>query len=291
MAVFGDTLRQARAHKGVTLKEAEQATRLSRHHLLALEEEKFDELPALIYQRGFVRNYATYLDLDPNKLLSMFETARGGGPDDAPLVTPSPTPEVPSHWAPNFAIIAFLVVMSAVVFAWMYSVYFAPDGQAVAPTELVPTVTPVSIDTIFMPTTTPVPPTATTTATSEPTLEPTIVVQSNDSTVSAGPADATDTSGGIDQSSDVQDFTPVPAATEAQSGAYTFTFYAAGDLESLQIVADGAQVWDAPLVQGDATGYISANSFQIYVSNPDALEIVKKGGDSFSMGDQYFELP
>src|SRR3954454_22480592 len=139
MAVFGDTLRQARAHKGVTLKEAEQATRLSRHHLLALEEEKFDELPALIYQRGFVRNYATYLDLDPNKLLSMFESARGGSPDDSPLVVPSPTPEVPSHWAPNFAIIAFLVVMSAVVFAWMYSVYFAADSPDGTPTELVPT--------------------------------------------------------------------------------------------------------------------------------------------------------
>jgi uncharacterized protein len=41
--------------------------------------------------------------------------------------------EVPSHWAPNFAIIAFMVIMSAVIFAWMYSAYFAPPDNS-APT-------------------------------------------------------------------------------------------------------------------------------------------------------------
>ena len=74
MGVFGDTLRQARAHKGVTLREAEVATRINRHWLLALEEEHFDQLPALIYQRGIVRNYATYLNLDPAKLLRCSRT-------------------------------------------------------------------------------------------------------------------------------------------------------------------------------------------------------------------------
>ena len=64
MSMFGETLRQARAHKRVTVKEAEQATRISRLYLSALEEENFEALPPLIYQRGIVRNYATYLDLD-----------------------------------------------------------------------------------------------------------------------------------------------------------------------------------------------------------------------------------
>ena len=41
MGVFGDTLKQARVSKGVTLREAEQATRINRHHLSALEDEDF----------------------------------------------------------------------------------------------------------------------------------------------------------------------------------------------------------------------------------------------------------
>jgi cytoskeletal protein RodZ len=286
MAVFGDTLRQARAHKGVTLKEAEQATRISRHHLLALEEEQFDELPPLIYQRGIVRNYATYLSLDPNKLLSMFETARGGSADEPPLVAPTAPLDMPSHWAPNFAIIAFLVVMSAVVFAWMYSAYFAPDGPTSTPTELIPTVTAVEGDTIYLPSATAVPPTPTATpeptATPSPTEEP--VVTEDQSTADSGTADT-------DTLDDVEDATATSEPTEATSGALTFNFVATGYLDSLQIVADGSVVVDGPLEAGGSTDYLSADVFQVYVSDPSSLEIVRENGDSFTMGDTYFELP
>jgi len=152
MAVFGDTLRQARAHKGVSLREAEQKTRINRHHLLALEEERFHELPALIYQRGIVKNYGVYLDLDPNKLLKMFEDARGVDPNEREARIPERPPiDVPQHFSPNFAIIAFLVVMSAVVFAWMYSVYFAPAGATSTPIEVIPTVTPLKTESLFGP--------------------------------------------------------------------------------------------------------------------------------------------
>src|SRR5919112_3260795 len=100
MAGFGETLRQARAHKGVTLKEAEQATRINRHHLAALEEEDFGALPPLIYQRGIVRNYAVYLELDPSKLLGMFEEAQGmtSGGTTPGGVAPVPPIDMPSHW-------------------------------------------------------------------------------------------------------------------------------------------------------------------------------------------------
>lgn len=145
MAVFGDTLRQARAYKGVTLKEAEQATRINRHHLSALEDENFGVLPPLIYQRGIVRNYATYLDLDPGKLLGMFEEARGGGASTDLVAAVKPL-DMPNHWAPNFAIIAFMVVMSAIVFAWVYSAIGGEEGAASTEPAVFPTVTPLAPD-------------------------------------------------------------------------------------------------------------------------------------------------
>jgi cytoskeletal protein RodZ len=283
MAVFGDTLRQARAHKGVTLKEAEQATRMSRHHLLALEEEQFDDLPPLIYQRGIVRNYATYLNLDPNKLLSMFETARGGSPDEPPLVSPTQQMVIPSHWAPNFAIIAFLVVMSAVVFAWMYSAYFAPDEPTSTPTELIPTLTPPSdADEIFLPPSpTPVPPTPTPTPTEEPTIAPT-----NE------PIDESSAASGDDEQADESDVEePTQEPTEKPDGALTFDFRATDYLDSVTIVADGTEVFSGALGAGDSVGYLSADLFQVYVSDPSLLEIVRENGESFVMGDTYFELP
>jgi cytoskeleton protein RodZ len=292
MAVFGDTLRQARAHKGVTLKEAEQATRINRHHLLALEEEKFDELPPLIYQRGIVRNYANYLNLDPSRLLQMFETSRGVSPDDQPMVIQA-HPDVPTHWAPNFAVIAFLVVMSAVVFAWMYSAYFAPSDETTPPTEVIPTVTQVTTDTIFLPTSTSSP-TLTPSPTAEPTSEPTPepiedIVEPDQTEPSANEPDvvATDETEVLD---DVQE--PVQEAQTPESdGALTFNFRATNDLESVQIVADGSVVFDGYLASGESTGYVSADQFQVYVADPSSLEVVRENGDSFYMGDTYFELP
>lgn len=286
MAVFGDTLRQARAHKGVTLKEAEQRTKISRHHLLALEEEQFDDLPPLIYARGIVRNYATYLDLDPNKLLSMFEQARGGSADDAPLVVPTQPLEVPGHWAPNFAIIAFLVVMSAVVFAWMYSAYFAPAGATSTPTELIPTVTPVSDNTILLPTPspTPVPPTATPTPEPTEVIEPTEVVE--EATIVE--ADETDV---VNEDGVFEEPTATPEPTELADGRLTFNFEAIGYIEALEIVSDGSVVFSGPLDVGQSTGYLNADQFQVFVSDVTLLLIVRESGESFQMGDSYFELP
>src|SRR5699024_8459805 len=118
-----------RAHKGVTLREAEQATRINRHHLAALEDETFDALAPLIYQRGIVRNYASWLDLDPGKLITMFEEAHGISATGASSNVAAPPIDMPSHWVPNFAIIGFAVVLSAIIFAWGYSIYVTPGSD------------------------------------------------------------------------------------------------------------------------------------------------------------------
>ncbi len=127
MATFGETLRQARAHKNVTLREAEADTRINRHHLAALEDENFDALPPKIYSRGIVRKYADYLGLDAGKVLDMYREADGSAHDINP-VHHTPT-EMPRMWTPNFAIVAFGVVLSAIVFAWGYSIWLSPQAE------------------------------------------------------------------------------------------------------------------------------------------------------------------
>jgi len=135
MAGFGETLRQARAHKNVTLREAEADTRINRHYLAALEDEEFGALPPPIYSRGIVRKYADYLGLDAGKVLDMHRELTGTPRDANPIAT-APT-EMPRMWAPNFAILAFGVVLTAIVFAWAYSIWLSP-GQTL---DTVPTAT------------------------------------------------------------------------------------------------------------------------------------------------------
>lgn len=309
MAVFGDTLRQARAHKGVSLKEAEQKTRINRHHLLALEEERFHELPALIYQRGIVKNYGTYLELDPNKLLAMFEEARGIDPDETPTIHNRAPVEMPNHWSPNFAIIAFLVVMSAVVFAWTYSVYFAPASATSTPTEVIPTVTPLKADSMFVPSPLVIIPTATATAT--PTQEATATKEPTKKATAKATATATkaantaespnivSTSGNAsgnasadsgNSSSDAGNASSADVTDTPGPGEISIDFVATDDITSLTVIVDGNKVFDGPLVNGDATGYITGANFEVHVSDPNAL-VLYKDGKSFQMGDSVFSLP
>jgi cytoskeleton protein RodZ len=137
---FGRFLRQAREYKGVSVRDVERKTRIPRRHLIALENEEFDQLPPLIYARGIVRNYAQFLGIDPVDALARFEQSHGQNSGGFRVVPAIKTTEVPSHWAPNFAIIAFMVIMSAVIFAWMYSAYFAPpdNGAQVEQASLTP---------------------------------------------------------------------------------------------------------------------------------------------------------
>ena len=66
---IGDILRQSRVDRGVTLADVEQDIRINRVYIEALENARFEELPAPVYARGFMRSYARYLGLDPDEAL------------------------------------------------------------------------------------------------------------------------------------------------------------------------------------------------------------------------------
>jgi flagellar biosynthesis protein FlhG len=61
----GPLLRKVRESQGIELIEISSRTKISRSHLVALEEEVYDDLPAIVYVRGFVTELAKYLRLDP----------------------------------------------------------------------------------------------------------------------------------------------------------------------------------------------------------------------------------
>ena len=61
----GPLLRKVRESQGIEIAEISSRTKISKQHLLALEEESYDALPAIVYVRGFVTELAKYLRLDP----------------------------------------------------------------------------------------------------------------------------------------------------------------------------------------------------------------------------------
>ena len=69
MAGIGEALRSTREHRGLSIDQVAQDTRISPRFLEALEAEQFHELPAPVYVRGFLRSYANYLKMDAQPLL------------------------------------------------------------------------------------------------------------------------------------------------------------------------------------------------------------------------------
>jgi cytoskeleton protein RodZ len=74
----GSGLRQRREALGLTLADAERATRVRSRYLEALEEGRLDQLPpGSGYRRVFLRDYALFLGLDPGPLLATLIEERG----------------------------------------------------------------------------------------------------------------------------------------------------------------------------------------------------------------------
>jgi len=73
MDEFGSILRDAREMKGLTLAEVQEQIRINSQYLDALEQGNYYLLPTQVHVRGFLRNYARFLELDPEPLLERCE--------------------------------------------------------------------------------------------------------------------------------------------------------------------------------------------------------------------------
>jgi hypothetical protein len=93
---LGEMLQAARERKGVDLHRAERDTKIRLKHLAALESDDYAELPGNVYARGFLRNYALYLGLDPEEVLVRWrdeQDMRHKADQEAILAPPKPITE------------------------------------------------------------------------------------------------------------------------------------------------------------------------------------------------------
>lgn len=71
-APLGEVLFDARNAKKLSLKDVSNILRFSTKQIDALENNNFSSLPPAVITRGFIRNYARYLDIDAEPLLTSY---------------------------------------------------------------------------------------------------------------------------------------------------------------------------------------------------------------------------
>ena len=80
MQSIGERLEEARKKKGISLREAAEATKIRGDYLTQFENNRFDINLTEIYVRGFLRSYANYLKLSGDKILNDYASlGRGDG--------------------------------------------------------------------------------------------------------------------------------------------------------------------------------------------------------------------
>lgn len=75
MPDIGNSLREARIRRGLTIHDVEAVTKIRSKYLEALEENDFEVIPGPTYVKGFLRTYALFLKLDADFILAEYKSS------------------------------------------------------------------------------------------------------------------------------------------------------------------------------------------------------------------------
>jgi len=146
MPSIGDTLRELRLRQGLTLEKAAESIRINARFLEAMEAEEWDKLPGPFFARSFLRQYATYLGVDPSVVraeLARWEQAAEAAPAEpepaseritvAPIVLDAKARrEALRRWLGSVAALVLAVVVCGVLYALWQRAHTAPAREIAA---------------------------------------------------------------------------------------------------------------------------------------------------------------
>jgi len=118
----GAILKRCREYHDLSLEEAEEATKIGANYLKALEEDQVSQFSSLAYLKGFLRIYATYLGLNPDDMIRLYErlysASRGESVQSsgtAGVGDPPPRKKFPLQKLAMPAVILVLILITASV--------------------------------------------------------------------------------------------------------------------------------------------------------------------------------
>ncbi len=92
----GAMLREAREAMGLAVDSAAVSLKLASRQIIALENDEYEKLPARTFVRGFVRNYARLLHIDPDAVLAALPPEAHAESSPAAISVGRPTSAMPT---------------------------------------------------------------------------------------------------------------------------------------------------------------------------------------------------
>ncbi len=119
MITLGQTLKQARESRGITLNEVADITKISIRILRAIEDGDEAALPPKTFLRGFIYSYASYLKLDTEQILAQFHSEMGSTRPEEPISEITPQSSSPANVEPTTKLrsVAAAALVAAIIAA------------------------------------------------------------------------------------------------------------------------------------------------------------------------------
>ncbi len=76
MESIAEKLRTAREEKGYSLEQVARDTHIAKRYISAMESEDFSVFPGETYAIGFLKNYSSYLGLNPNEVVTLYRNIK-----------------------------------------------------------------------------------------------------------------------------------------------------------------------------------------------------------------------
>jgi transcriptional regulator with XRE-family HTH domain len=138
---FGAWLRRQREVREISLREIADMSKIPLRYLEALEQDRFEVLPDLVFTRGFLREYARFVGLDPDDVVNYFLSLQPEDEDEEPeRVRPRPGRD---GGVPALRIVAVAVVLVGALGVLLWWLAQAPAGKR----EVPPMAPPATVET------------------------------------------------------------------------------------------------------------------------------------------------
>jgi len=120
---LGQVLQRAREEKGISLDDIQRMTKIQVRYLEAIERGHFHLLPGHFYARAFIKSYAEAVGLDPNDILSHFQSDLPAQPPQEHMErlrrrrsSVANTPLQAGRWVTQALLVLFIVLVVGVIY-------------------------------------------------------------------------------------------------------------------------------------------------------------------------------
>ena len=277
---LGDWLREQREALEIGLEQVEEETRIRVRYLQALESDEFEALPDPVVGRGFLRNYAAYLGLDPQEASDRFSN-KVAPPQPESLAVEGPTPfsidpfrpvdlhEMPGQRGPRLWAVGLAVILIAAlaVLAWWSYPRIQPLLVRAQPTATqTRAATPTQGADVTLPT-----------ATRTPTLPP----ATTESPPTEAPSRATPTTEPTRPPTLTPSLTPTPSPV-IYTGIFLELVFT--DISWIQVSVDGVRQFQGELEAETYKSWYGEERIELRIGNAGAVMVTVNGQNLGTLG-------